>query len=534
MPEILRKGGGILKAIPRYKRSRNAGAFQGTTKAMALRHIPVQKHAPIKRLIAVGLAVTLSFLAICGFVISGMADRDYAQVRTASENLAATLAANIGRNFEVLDLSLQAVVDAMKLPEFERIDPVIRNMILFDRSATAQDVGSIMVLDRDGNVIVESRSLTPRKANYAGRDYFRYHQVNAAGGAYVSRPWVTKPGVHVIGVSRRLTDSNGEFSGVAVAVLKISYFHNLLKDIRISDNDNMTIVRLDGTVMLRMPFDIAAIGSDLSGGRIFSELKRSQQGWFETLSVSDGVRRLVAYQKVGNWPVYIGVGRSVEEIYAPWRVEAWRLGLIVLALCASNLALVAFLAYSLQHRAAAERKLAVMATTDVLTGLCNRRRFDEVLDYEWRRAQRSGESIGLLMIDVDHFKKYNDKFGHQTGDTVLAAIAGCIAGNTRRVAEVSARFGGEEFAILLPGASMPYAFEQAERIRIAVQALPASAGASGVTPTVSIGVAVVPAGTSPADLIKAADKALYEAKATGRNRTVQAPVVAGKVVKLAA
>jgi diguanylate cyclase (GGDEF)-like protein len=200
----------------------------------------------------------------------------------------------------------------------------------------------------------------------------------------------------------------------------------------------------------------------------------------------------------------------------------------VLALCASNLALLAFLGYSLQRRAAAERNLAMMATTDSLTGLCNRRRFDEVLDTEWRRAQRSGDSIGLLMIDVDHFKKYNDKFGHQTGDEVLAAIAGCIAANTRRAAEVSARFGGEEFAILLPGASAQYALETAERIRTAVLALPAAADAPGVTPTVSIGVAVVRPGTSPADLIKAADKALYEAKASGRNRTVQAPVTADR------
>jgi diguanylate cyclase (GGDEF)-like protein len=507
------------------------GGVSGDSKAMAQRHIPVQKRAPIKRLIAVGLAVTMSFLAICGFVISGMADRDYAEARKSSENLVATLSANIARNFEVLDLSLQAVVEGMRLPDFDRIDPMLRNMILFDRSTTAQDVGTILVLNRDGSIKVDSRSLTPGNANYTERDYFRHHRESTDEGAYVSLPWVTKSGVHVMGISRRLVDAKGEFNGVVVAVLKISYLHNLLKDIRISDNDNITVGRSDGTVLLRMPFDIKSIGSDISNGRIFTELKRSPQGTFETFSVSDGVKRLVAYQKLGKWPVNVGVGRSVEDIYAPWRVEALSLGLIVLALCVSNLALVAFLAYSLKRRAAAEQNLAVMATTDVLTGLCNRRRFDEILDTEWRRAQRSGDSIGLLMIDVDHFKKYNDKFGHQTGDTVLAAIAGCIAANTRRAAEVSARFGGEEFAILLPGASAQYALEQAERIRAAVLALPASAGAPDITPTVSIGVAVVRPGTSPADLIKAADKALYEAKASGRNRTVQAS--ADKVAKAA-
>ena len=503
---------------------------------MSHRHIPVQKRAPIKRLIAMGLAVTLSFMAICTFVILGMADRDYAEVRKSSENLVATLAANIGRNFEVLDLSLQAVVDALKLPEFDRIDPVIRNMILFDRSATAQDVGSIMVLDRDANVTTGSRTLTPRKANYAEREYFTYHQSNADTGAFISRPWVTNPGLHVIGISRRLTDSNGNFNGVVVAVLKLSYFHNLLKDIRISDNDSIIVGRSDGTVLLRMPFDIKAIGSSISNGRIFTELKRSTQGTFESFSVSDGVKRLVAYQKVGKWPVNVGVGRSVEEIYAPWRREAWSLGSIVLALCAFNLALVVFLAYSLRRRAAAERKLAVMATTDGLTGLCNRRRFDEVLDIEWRRVQRSGESVALLMIDVDHFKKYNDRFGHQTGDVVLTAIARCIGTSTRRAGDIAARYGGEEFAILLPGVTAQEAFDHAERIRAAVLALPVWEGGPDINPTVSIGVATASprAGVVLGDLVKASDTALYGAKASGRNRTVRAPAAASVAVKLAA
>lgn len=498
---------------------------------MAQRHIPDQKRAPIKRLIAVGCAVTLSILAICGFIIRGMADTDHAQARMSSVNLVATLAANIGRNFEVLDLSLQAVVDALKLPEFERIDPVIRNMILFDRSATAHDVGSIMVLDRDGNVMIESRSLTARKANYADRDYFRHHRENAEEGAYLSRPWVTKPGVHVMGISRRLTDAKGEFSGVVVAVLKLSYFHGLLKDIRIGEHDNLTINRTDGTILMRLPFDVAMIGSDISRGRIFSELKKSPLGSFETNSATDGVRRLVAYQKAGKWPVVAGLGRSMEGIYATWWREALSFGAIVLSLCVLNMALVMFLAYSLRRRAAAEHDLAVMATTDGLTGLCNRRRFDEMLDIELRRAQRSKEFVALLLIDVDHFKKYNDHFGHQTGDAVLAAIAGCIAAKTRRAGDVAARFGGEEFTVLLPGASMEEAVEQAERIRTAVTALPAPTGADA-TPTVSVGVAVMPPGTSRGDLVKAADTALYEAKASGRNRTVQAP--ADKAARLAA
>jgi diguanylate cyclase (GGDEF)-like protein len=504
------------------------GGVSGEFKAMSQRHIPVQKRAPIKRLIAVGLAVTLSFMAICTFVILGMADRDYAQVRASSENLVASVASNIARNFEVLDLSLQAVQDALKLPDFDKIDPALRNLILFDRSTTAQDVGSLLVLDRHGDIKIESRAPMPRKANFGHRDYFQHHRENADTGTYISKPWVTNTGMHVIGISRRLNDTNGDFNGVVVAILKISYFHNLLKDIHIAETDTVMVARTDGTVLLRMPFDVNAIGSSIANGRISAALKRSPHGWFETASVTDGVKRLVTYQKAGNWPVNVGLGRSVDNIYAPWRVEALSLGLIVFALCAFNIALVGFLAYSLKRRAAAERKLAEMATTDSLTGLCNRRRFDEFLDTEWRRTKRSGHSVALLMIDVDHFKKYNDEFGHQVGDIMLGVVARCIAGNTRRAGDIAARFGGEEFAVLLPGKSMQDAFERAERIRTTVSALQACDGGPGVTPTVSIGVAVMSPGPGAVlgDLVKAADTALYEAKAAGRNRCVQAKIPA--------
>jgi diguanylate cyclase (GGDEF)-like protein len=446
------------------------------------------------------------------------------------------LAANIARNFEVLELSLQAVQDALMLDDFDKIDPAIRNKVLFDRSATAQDVGSLLVLDRHGDIKIESRAAMPRKANFGHRDYFQHHQASTDTGTYISRPWVTDAGMYVLAISRRLNDANGDFNGVAVAILKLSYFHNLLKNIGISDNDNITVGRSDGTILLRMPFDIKAIGSDISNGRIFTELKRSPQGSFETASVSDGVKRLVAYQKVGRWPVNVGVGRSVEDIYAPWRVEAWSLGLIVFALCALNLALVVFLAYSLQRRVAAERDLAVMATTDSLTGLCNRRRFDEVLDSEWRRAQRSGDNVAMLLIDIDHYKKYNDQFGHQTGDAVLTMIAHCIGAGTRRAADIAARYGGEEFVVLLPGTSLNDAFDLAERIRAAVLALPVRKGGPDITPTISIGVAAVSpgAGIALGDLTKAADVALYKAKAAGRNRSVRAPVMAGAGAKLAA
>jgi diguanylate cyclase (GGDEF)-like protein/PAS domain S-box-containing protein len=184
--------------------------------------------------------------------------------------------------------------------------------------------------------------------------------------------------------------------------------------------------------------------------------------------------------------------------------------------------------------AAAVRDLARQAATDPLTGLANRRCFDETLEREWRRAGRDGRPLALLMLDVDCFKSYNDDFGHQTGDTVLREVASCMQGATRRPGDTAARYGGEEFAVILPNTHADGAVQVAEAIRMAVAnlALPHPHGPAGRV-TISIGVAAVTTtayptlDTTPDSLIASADAALYAAKAAGRNRTVRAAAAGG-------
>lgn len=166
-------------------------------------------------------------------------------------------------------------------------------------------------------------------------------------------------------------------------------------------------------------------------------------------------------------------------------------------------------------------ELAELARKDALTGLPNRRVFDEALRSEWDRARRHRASLALLMIDVDHFKRYNDRYGHPAGDHCLVEIAGAIGGVVRRPGDVAARYGGEEFVILLPGTKEEGACELAARLINKVDALRLPHEASLTAPhvTVSIGVSVcVPLGAMSAQsLIDEADAALYEAKAAGRH-----------------
>jgi diguanylate cyclase (GGDEF)-like protein len=173
-------------------------------------------------------------------------------------------------------------------------------------------------------------------------------------------------------------------------------------------------------------------------------------------------------------------------------------------------------------------QLDVLSRVDALTGVANRRQFDQVLQAEWGRARRSGQGMALLMVDIDHFKQFNDRFGHPLGDVCLREVATTLAGCATRGSDVVARYGGEEFAVVVPATTREGALALAETMRHAVErvrlASPGAVNLIGVT--ISIGVAHVAqiASSDPSGLLAATDAALYEAKRHGRNRVVEAEV----------
>jgi diguanylate cyclase (GGDEF)-like protein len=171
----------------------------------------------------------------------------------------------------------------------------------------------------------------------------------------------------------------------------------------------------------------------------------------------------------------------------------------------------------------ANRRLELLSTIDPLTGLANRRRFAEVLAAEWSRALRSADPLGAVMVDVDRFKLYNDRYGHLAGDACLKRVALALSANVRAPSDLVARFGGEEFSIILPGADQAAALLVGERVRRAVAELaePHLGMPLGIV-TISVGTAsTIPVPDGNADrLLDAADAALYQAKDGGRNQVV--------------
>ncbi|MDT8429163.1 MAG: diguanylate cyclase [Pseudomonadales bacterium] len=181
-------------------------------------------------------------------------------------------------------------------------------------------------------------------------------------------------------------------------------------------------------------------------------------------------------------------------------------------------------------------KLSALSTEDFLTGLANRRRFDEALTDEWARAKRNGQPLAMIMLDVDHFKQFNDHYGHQAGDECLRQIGNVLKSQVLRAGDLAARYGGEEFGIVFSADSLDAAVLVGEKIRTAIAALDIKQavppGGPGGVVTASLGVALLfpDRNSCPDELVRAADKALYQAKSAGRNRIVSVQVPSSPAV----
>lgn len=438
-------------------------------------------------------------------------------------NLAQSLSQQATDSFQTIDGVLVDLVD--RAQTVGTGPPQRRHLqsLMIEHIAQLRVLHNLFIVDAAGNGIVNAIPGL-KNANYGDRPYFIYHRTHADRTTHIGHTVRSRTdGSWIITVTRRVNHRDGSFAGVAMATISGTYFLHLYNQVDIGKLGVITLALSDGTILMRKPFDRANIGKSLAKASFFRlMLPRSPAGSYENRSVIDGVSRLFAYHRVSQYPLLIVVGVAEDEVLAAWRVQTW----INLAELVGMIAIVGilggYLARQIDKRQAAEAQLERLVSIDGLTGLGNRYQFDAVFDREWRRAVRSGTSLAFLMIDADAFKGYNDHYGHQAGDGVLKAIAGCIAGALGRPGDLAARYGGEEFAVFLPDTDAAGAFAVGEAIRRAVLALNiAHAGNVRGTVTVSIGIGrMSPNGTtSPFALVKAADAALYDAKRKGRNRT---------------
>ena len=387
-------------------------------------------HGPLIMIAAV-LVVVACLGMLCGKILWDARKSAWERAAEVANSLLVAVASETERNLESLDLSMRAVIDGLANPQVRDVSPTIRQLVLFDRSATARHLDSLNALDADGVVRFDSRTLTPEPTRRADREYFAFHRSNASPDLYVSRPIVTRRnGSNLLPISRRLSTADGSFAGVVVGTLRLAHFRELFGNILRDARDRITLRRMDGTILMQWP-ESDTVGQVFEDSELTAQAARRRSGQFISVSPRDGGERLVVYQQISDLPLVMDIARPTEAIYAEWRQYAIAVGSLLALLYAVSVALIVYLLKEVRRRAGLLAELTARATTDALTGVFNRQHFDEALKREWWRAVRESSPIALLMIDADHFKRLNDQHGHQAGDRILQSVGAALKANAR-------------------------------------------------------------------------------------------------------
>src|SRR5229473_1998462 len=214
-----------------------------------------------RMLIACSVLTVIGFSAICANVMLDMRRGEEELARQSLDNLASGIDADISRNIELYDLSLRAVVSTMLMPEIKDVGKPIRHLILFDHAATAKHFGAIQVFDAEGRLTIDASTLDPAVENRSDEEYFQVHRDNPDAGLFISRPMLHR-GAYSIVLSRRVTGADGSFLGVVAGSIRFSYFHDLFGRLHLGADDTITVLRHDGTIIMRTPFDLDIIGKN--------------------------------------------------------------------------------------------------------------------------------------------------------------------------------------------------------------------------------------------------------------------------------
>jgi diguanylate cyclase (GGDEF)-like protein len=470
---------------------------------------------------AIGLSIQFAVFAAIAFEFyRSTLDNSFA----VAGNTATLIEQDIARNIELYDISLQAVAEKVDDSEVMALPPRMKRMAVFDSSSTAPGLGAMVVLDKNGTIVLDSLSSIPRKGNFADREYFKFQRdTPREDGLYISKPFQARlqEGTWSVSISRRLNNPDGSFNGIVSGTLKLEFLSQRMDSLALGKQGVVALFRTDGIALVRSVDGNLNVGADWSKLEVFRHLAGRVSGTYAAESAVDKIPRLFAFTRVTGFPLVIVVGISRSDVLAPLWFKINLIAAVFAAMAASVIVLVALFNRELRRRIAAEKGQAALARQDRLSQLSNRLGFDEALSLAWRRALRDREPLSFLMIDVDQFKEFNDHYGHPEGDRVLTAIGGAIGGAIRRPGDLAARYGGEEFAVLLPNTGADGAMRIAEIIRknIRAAAVPHEYSSHRFV-TVSIGVATVsPAkGATEKTLIENADRALYAAKTGGRNK----------------
>lgn len=496
------------------------------------------KRRPVARfVVAATVLACLLLMSFAGWFIWTTRQAQIAQTEIATSNVARMVGAQVESAMKTTSMALANVAERV---EHDGTGPAALARLrahLIELTRTTPELHGIFVYAEDGTWLATSLNQTI-EGNNADRAYFQYHRTRPGRDIHVAHPVRSRStGIWVLPVSRRIDHADGSFAGVVLVTLKVNFFEKIYDELDVGRTGTVLLALDDGTVVYRRPFDEKIIGTNLSQGVVFKAIRNKSSGADFLVATVDKIERLYSYRRVDRFAFVIAVGQTKDELLSDWRRSSLLIGSVTLLIAALFTLFARKLVRQITIRDRLDQTLRAysedlqrdnlglheLAHTDKLTQIANRRRFDEMLDHEWRRAQRGKTPLALILIDIDFFKKYNDHYGHPAGDACLHSVGSILAAKLNRNGDLPARYGGEEFAIILPHTDLDGALAVAERIRSEIEGLRIPHAQSPFeTVTASLGVAALePDGiamVTASGLIARADTQLYQAKHTGRNR----------------
>ncbi|OQR28744.1 hypothetical protein BWR59_20810 [Pseudomonas sp. Bc-h] len=479
------------------------------------------------------------FTVLVCFSITSITLWQLRQTRAHELEIANTNAANLSRSmaqqaddtFDQADIPVAGIVERLSYDGFGAATSSRMHEYLRATAASVEQIQGLFIYDKDGNWAATSLSHMPVGANNADREYFQFHKTMDSSLPHIGQAIRSRTtGDWIIPISRRVNDSVGNFAGVVLATIELAYFDRFFDRFDIGTKGVITLAMADGTVLARRPTMENVRGASIADGELFRKyLKERYEGTATVQSVLDHEIRLYGYKRLDRYPLVVLAGLSEHEVLDEWRQYAWRSLAIIVCVVVANLLFGVLLFQQIRFGLNAESQLRIashslekLALQDSLTGLANRRHFQEILGLEFANGQANLHPLSLIMIDIDFFKSYNDNYGHVAGDKCIIAVAECIRSNLNRTGDLAVRYGGEEMAVFLPYSEAQGAFQLAEKIRQSVlaRAIEHQGNPSGIV-SISLGVYGCQTQECPTmeAFVERADAALYIAKHEGRNRT---------------
>lgn len=480
--------------------------------------------------------VCLALLAVNGWLAIRGREEAIRQATIADNNLTRAITQQMDSMFSETSKIMDSVAFELERSDdnartYQLLQPVVVNY-----AAATEQINGLFAIDDLGHRVISSEAAADPSIDGATQDYFIYHRDNISLMRHVGRPFHSElRKAWLIPVSRRINDLDGRFAGVVLATIDVDYVRGLMSEYEVGRLGAISLNLNDGLVLVRRPLVVTDLAQTTAGSPQLNEVRQSQAGTIMMISPLDGVERIVSYQHLKNHSLFVAVALGTQEVLAHWRTTTYVQTGWILVLCLfmglsggaviksvrGRLKVEQRLRATSDELTEANAQLTQLARYDGLTGLANRRYFDEQLVREFAQALRTRRPLALVMVDVDHFKLYNDTYGHPEGDKCLQAVAGAIASAMRRPHDFVARYGGEEFVVLLSETDAAGAAVVAEAIRAAVSLLHVSFAESVVGYlSISAGVAAHShprPRASPIELLNASDRSLYQAKRDGRN-----------------